>query len=134
MTAVNPEHAAEIKKAFSDYDEMIYSEPRHPTRTTRGSLWVTHADGTSTHWQIRRPMSMHEARRACRLEVVESGRKVQAGFWLRAYSRARSFLRGNTIFTDSPLRPGNSVNNAFSSVGITELMLPELPLLATVPS
>ena len=76
MTIVNPIHAAEIGKAFSDYSTLINAEPRHPTETTKGSVWVVHADATTSHWQIRRPMSMREARRQKRQKRVEEGRKL----------------------------------------------------------
>ena len=68
------------------------------------------------------------------LKSLSQAGKYRRGFGSGLTQGPVHFSRGNTIFTDSPLRPGNSVNNAFSSVGITELMLPELPLLATVPS
>ena len=63
MTKIDPVHAAEISKAFSDHSTLINSQPRHPTETTKGSLWVDHADGTTSHWQIRRPMTLDEIER-----------------------------------------------------------------------
>ena len=83
MTVVDPIHAAEISKALSDYDAMTNTEPRHPTQTTKGSVWVNHADGTTSHWQIRRPMSMREVKRGQRRATVDAGRKVQAGILFR---------------------------------------------------
>ena len=89
MAVVNPTHAAEIGKAFSDYSMLINAEPRHPTETTKGSVWVDHADGTTSHWQIRRPMSMREVRRAQRSAAVQAGRKIQAGIWFRLARKLR---------------------------------------------
>ena len=89
MTKIDPVHAAEISKAFSDHSTLINSQPRHPTETTKGSLWVDHADGTTSHWQIRRPMSMREVKRGQRRATVEAGRKVQAGIWFRLARKLR---------------------------------------------
>ena len=92
MTAIDPEHAAEISKGLADYSKMIHSKPLHPTQTTRGSVWIDHANGTTSHWQVRRPKTLAEVRRAQRRGTVEAGRKVQAGLWFRL-GRALGLLR-----------------------------------------
>ena len=83
MTKIDPGHAADIGKAFDQYSALISKQPNHPTQTTKGSIWVDHADGTYSHWQVRWPMSMREVRREERLKEVQAGRRVQASFLYR---------------------------------------------------
>jgi hypothetical protein len=70
-----PEQTAENNAAFKRLDELLEAAGKHPTQTVRGSLWVDHADGTSTHWSIRRPMTEAEAQ--AQAEAVD--RAVEEG-------------------------------------------------------
>ena len=60
-----PAHVVEDSQlAFERLDTHLKAAGKHPTRTTSGSLWVPHADGTSTHWNIRRSMTNNEVKRS----------------------------------------------------------------------
>ncbi len=61
QVAIDPEQLADINRDFANLDAGLEAVGKHPTKTTRGSMMVFHADGTRSHFSYRRPMTLAEA-------------------------------------------------------------------------
>lgn len=60
---IDPEKLADINRDFVNLDAHLEAEGKHPTKITRGSMMVFHADGTRSHFSYKRPMTLAEAER-----------------------------------------------------------------------
>lgn len=73
---VPPAVAQDSAHALERMNAYLGAAGKHPTRTTRARLTVRHHDGTSTHWSLRRPMTIDEVRR----ETVDAAWPCLDGF------------------------------------------------------